>query len=82
MWKKSENSDALKPAELELSGNNVILRRGYHRVAETGDVPEHWTYEEAQMTSEQYQVFLAMKAEQADIEDALMELAEMIAGGE
>lgn len=82
MWIKSENSDALKPAELELSGNSVILRRGFHRIAETDEVPEHWKYEEAQMTQDQYQVYLAMKAEQADIEDALMELAEMIAGGE
>ena len=45
-------------------------------------MPEHWEYEEWQMTKDQYDVYQVMLTETGDIEDALIELAEIIAGGE
>ena len=82
MWKKSSNAESVKPAEVSMDASGVIIRKSYHRVEATEEVPEHWEYLEAQMTKEQYDVYLAMQAETSDIEDALIELAELIAGGE
>ena len=38
--------------------------------------------EQVPMTKEQYEVYQAMSAENEDLSDALIELAEMIVGGE
>ena len=82
MWTKSENSSNDKPAALEASRNGMIVRRNFRAVAATEEAEAHWSYDEWQMSREQYEVYQAMLAENADIEDALMELAEIIMGGE
>jgi len=83
MWKTSMNSEAAKPAELEFTGNGgVIVRSNYKPVEATEETPAHWEYEEWQMTKDQYDVYQVMLTETGDIEDALIELAEIIAGGE
>lgn len=82
MWIKSQNSESKKPAEAEISQGGVIVRRNYHLIQAADEMPEHWEYEEWQMSAEQYEVYAAMMTETSDIEDALIELAEMIVGGE
>ncbi len=82
MWIKSENSESTKPAALEPTVNGMIVRRNFREVAAIEDMPAHWTYEEWQMTKGQYDVYQAMSAENEDLSDALIELAEMIVGGE
>lgn len=82
MWKRSNNSESVKPAEVSIDPSGVIVRKDYHHVDASGEDPEHWNYLEAQMSHEQYKIYEAMKAETSDIEDALIELAEIIAGGE
>ena len=79
MWKKSENSDPKKPLEYEESGNNIIVRRNYHKVSATEDMREHWSYEEWQMTREQYAVFNPLNSIIEEQSDALVELAELAA---
>lgn len=72
----------MKPADLEPTVNGMIVRRNFHEVEATEDMPAHWTYEEAQLTKDQYDVYREMTAENNDLSDALIELAEMIVGGE
>lgn len=57
MWIKSENGESTKPLTKELSGDTVILRKGFQFVEATEEMPAHWTYDEWQMTKEQYDVF-------------------------
>lgn len=82
MWRKSSNSESVKPAEVSVDTGGVCIRRNYKHIAASGENPDHWEYEEWQMSAEQYDVFKAMQEETSDIEDALIELAELIAGGE
>ena len=82
MWMKSQNSESTKPAEIETAPSGVIVRRNFKSVAAAGEMPAHWEWEEWQMTAEQYEVYAAMAAETADLSDALIELADIIAGGE
>lgn len=82
MWKRTENGESRKPPEVFTDNSGVIVRRDYKQVPATEDMPEHWEYEEWQMSHAQYEVYQAMRAESNDIEDALIELAEIITGGE
>lgn len=81
MWTKSENSETIKPPEVSTDGNGVIVRRKFKSITATEDFPAHWEWEEWQMTREQYDFYVAMSAANADLEDALIELADMIVGG-
>ena len=57
MWAKSENSDSSRPLDVEMCGGIVIVRRKFELVEATEERPEHWTYEERQMTSDQYSMY-------------------------
>lgn len=80
MWVKTENSDSNIPASFERIGNNVIIRRRFQLVAATDERPAHYEYEEAQMTAEMYEVYQNFEAQINEQADALIELAELIAG--
>lgn len=81
MWIVSE-CEGSRPPELEQCRDIVIVRRNFRYVAATEEKAAHWEYEEWQMTKEQFEVYQAMVSENNDISDALIELAEMIVGGE
>ena len=81
MWIKSENSESNKPAAVSENAGGVIVRKDFVHVEAAENAPEHWKYREWQMSKEQYDVYQQMQSDQADIEDALIELAEIIAGG-
>jgi len=78
MWKKTENGEAVKPEALEISGSNVILRRDFRKVEASEDIPEHYTYEEWQMTADQYEVYQNFEQIIGEQSDALVELAGML----
>ncbi len=78
MWTKSENGEPTKPLPFEVSGNNVILRKGFTKIEESEEMPEHWTYDEWQMTAEQYEVYKDCETRISEQSDALVELAELI----
>lgn len=80
MWIKSENSESVKPLAVEKSGGNVILRRRFHLVTGAEEKPEHWEYDEWQMTNEQYEVYQDFESQIAEQSDALVELAEILEG--
>lgn len=79
MWVRTENSEAIIPAAIEVSGNNVIVRRRFKLVGASEDRPEHYEYEEWQMTGEQYKVYQALEKQISEQDDALIELAGLFA---
>ena len=81
MWTKASNGEAARPAEVSIDNSGVIVRKDYHHIDAAEDMPEHWEYMEWQMSPDQYEVFKALMEETSDIEDALIELAEIIIGG-
>ena len=79
MWQKSENSESRRPADIENTGRGVVIvRRNFHLIPADEERPEHWSYEEWQMTYDQYDVYRAMTAETADLSDALIEIADLL----
>lgn len=78
MWTRSENSDSTRPDALEFSGNNVIVRKSFKLISATEDIPEHYEYDEWQMTKDQYDVYRYHEDLINEQSDALMELAELI----
>lgn len=79
MWVKTENSERVVPAAVEVSGSNVIVRRRFELVSASEGKPEHYEYEEWQMTGEQYKVYQALEKQINEQDDALIELAELFA---
>lgn len=80
MWTRSENSDSTRPDAFEFSGNNVIVRKGFKLISATDDIPEHYEYDEWQMTKDQYDVYQYHQGLINEQADALIELAEMLSG--
>lgn len=79
MWQKSENGESVKPAAIEITWRGVIIRRNFRLIPADDERPEHWSYDEWQMTADQYEVYAAMTAETADLSDALIEIADLVA---
>jgi len=80
MWYKSENSNNIKPPDRELNGKTLYLRREFKLIpAQTGEMerPEHWEYEENAFNTDLAELYQGMD----EVNDALVELAELIVGG-
>lgn len=78
MWTRSENDVNVRPSALEQAGDYVILRKNFHQVEATEEKPEHYEWDEWQMTKEQYDVYRVMEEKITEQSDALVELAEII----
>ena len=83
-WKISENSNNIKPAEIDTTSSRVYnyIRRNFVEVQsydENGDeIGTHWRYEENKVRKEDwetYQQVAVNTSEIADIEDALCDLS-------
>lgn len=78
MRQKSSNSDSVRPLDVEKSGEIVIVRRHFHLIDATEEIPEHYEYDEWQMTADQYEVYQSLQSVIKEQEDALVELADII----
>lgn len=78
MWSKSSNGEKVIFPEFEESGNNIILRRNFKLIEASDDIPEHYEWEEWQMTKEQYEVYQNFENLISEQSDALVELADLI----
>ena len=78
MWRYSENSEAVRPEAFERSVEQVILRRNFRAVEATEEKPEHYEYEEWQMSAEQYEIYQNFEEAISEQSDALVELAGLI----
>lgn len=56
----------------------MILRRDFRKIEASEDIPEHYTYEEWQMTADQYEVYQNFEQIIGEQSDALVELAGML----
>ena len=80
MWIKSENGNGVKPPALVETPNGVIVRKNFRKIQAEGEMPEHWGYDEWQMTAEQYEVFQTLTADLDDTAAAICELAAIVVG--
>lgn len=78
IWKKVENDNSIKPQSVSIDASGVVLTRNYKLIEATEDKPEHYEYEEAQMSLEAYKVYQYMAQQNEELQDALIELAELI----
>jgi len=78
MWAKAENSESTRPLEIEYSGSWVIIRRDFKLIEETEEFPEHYEWQEWQMTKDQYEVYKNFEDLINEQSDALVELADLI----
>ena len=88
MWKRTSNSNGIKPLEIDevSSQSKVFVRRNFELIpasegeTEETQTPEHWEYDEWVMSKEQYEVYKVMKSEQDEQADAILELADIVGG--
>ena len=76
MWHKSSNGESQKPPEVSIDPSGVIVRKNFVSVPATDEFPEHWEYDEAQMSFAQYESWQAQdtvnEINRADIDYLLM----------
>ena len=86
-WRKVENSDSIKPSSIDMESSKVYvyMRKDFElipAITEEGhERPEHWEYMEKRILKEDleyYQLLTDHTNTISDIEDALIELAEII----
>jgi len=81
MWIKSQNSEELQPPKFYQDNSGVILRRNFVFIEqESEEQSAHWEYEEWQMSKKQYEVYKYMQEQNNELTDALIELADLVAG--
>ena len=78
MWIRTKNGESVKPSTKEISRDIVIVRKGFELIPATQDKPEHWEFDEWQMTAEQYEVYAYYETLVNEQSDALLELADLI----
>ena len=90
MWYKNSNGDSVKPADVDSTSSKVYVyvRKDFTLIPAQGEGehanPEHWEWLEQKVKKEDwelYQTVTGHTSELSDVEDALMELAEMIVEG-
>ena len=78
MWTKSENGEQIKPAAVEVSGEYAILRKDFKYIQDD-DLNGHYEYMEWQLSRAEYEIYKAFEEQMQEHEDALIELAGIIA---
>ena len=78
MWKHSGNGEKIIPPSYSKSGNIIILRKNFKLIPAKEEFPEHYEWEEWQMTCEQYDIYKDFETQVNEQSDALVELAELI----
>ena len=78
MWTKTQNGESIHPPVKELSGDTVIVRRNFRLINATEEMPEHYEYEEWQMSAKQYEIYQNFEDAISEQNDALIELAGLI----
>lgn len=58
MWRTVENSNNLRPDELEIDVDTVYVRKDFVLVEKSENSDEHWKYKEKQFSRETYENYL------------------------
>lgn len=80
MFIHTENSDSIKPLEIDANSSQFVtyVRKNFKLIPSTEDRPEHWEYDEWAMSKEQYEVYETFKTQIDEQADALIELAGIV----
>lgn len=79
MWRKSENSNSIKPLEFETGLSTIYLRKNFKLVEATDDRPEHWTYEELEIDKSAYPLYAALQGKIDEQNEIITEQDELLA---
>ena len=88
-WYKSGNGENVKPPAIEEGKTYMYVRKDFELIPAKGEdehfiIPEHWEWMEQKIRKEDwefYQTLTDHTATLSDVEDALIELAEIITEG-
>ena len=88
MWTKQSSINDVKPPEIEDGKTFICVRKDFVLIPEKGEdehkIPAHWEWMEQKIRKEDwefYQTLTDHTATLSDVEDALIELAEIITEG-
>ena len=91
MWRHAENSSSEKPATIDRTSSSrvVYVRKDFVEIPaaerDGQTYPAHWGYSEQAIPVEDWEAYneiIANAQGLSDVQDALLELAGIIAGGE
>jgi len=80
MWRKSENSNEIKPLETEETLNTVYVRKNFVFIEKTEDRAAHWTYEEIEYDKELYHLYKMIETQENTIAEQDELLAMLLLG--
>lgn len=88
MWTKQSSINDVKPPEIEEGKTFIRVRKDFILIPEKGEdehkIPAHWEWMEQKIRKEDwefYQTLIDHTTTLSDVEDALIELAEIITEG-
>ena len=88
MWTKQSSINDVKPPEIDEGKTFIRVRKDFVLIPEKGEdehkIPAHWEWMEQKIRKEDwefYQTLTDHTATLSDVEDALIELAEIITEG-
>ena len=79
MWRKSENSNDIKPLDLETGLSTVYVRKNFNLVEATDDRAEHWSYDELEMDKSAYPLYAALQGKIDEQDAVIAEQDELLA---
>lgn len=85
MWYSNENGDLVRPSEIdrESSRKYVYVRKNIEEVEATEDIPAHYRWQEIKIPQADWAVYEKVIDHDGtldDVQNALIELAEIIVG--
>lgn len=84
MWYTTENSDNIKPSQLDTTSSERwnYVRKDFTLIPETEETPEHWKYMENKILKSDWELYMQVADHGIALDDvyaALTELADLIA---
>jgi len=79
MWRKSENSNGVKPLDFETGLSTIYLRKNFVLVEATEDREEHWSYDELEMDKSAYPLYAALQGKIDEQDSVIAEQDELLA---
>lgn len=79
MWRKSENSNSIKPLDFETGLSTIYVRKNFVLVESTEDRPEHWSYDELEMDKSAYPLYAALQGKIDEQDSVIAEQDELLA---
>ena len=79
MWRKSENSNSVKPLDFETGLSTIYVRKNFVLVEATEDREEHWSYDELEMDKSAYPLYAALQGKIDEQDAVIAEQDELLA---